>query len=112
MNTSDSFDELLARELHKTRPQLPDDGFADQVMTALPVRRASSQWRDWLIIALAALLVALPILAQWPLTELLDQLWQWFQTADWSRLAKTGAVVSLATLLAGFGWLAREMELL
>lgn len=110
MNTSDDFDKFLSRELANTRHHLLDEGFTDGVMASLPTTFPSS-WRERLLVALPVLVIGLLVLAQVPLWETPDRLWQWYLAADVMTLIKTGAGVFGALLLACFGWLAREMEL-
>lgn len=110
MKESDNFDRFLARELKRDQEPVPDEGFTDGVMAALPADNPHRLWRDRLLVALTALVVAIAVLAQWPIWDTAGQLWQWFLMADLTQLLKTGAAVSAATLLASLGWLAREME--
>jgi len=114
MTTPNDFDQFLARELNKARPQCPDEGFTDGVMAALPAKTPARRysWRDRLLVALPVLVVGALVLSQLPLGETVEQMWQWYFTADAMTLFKTGAGIFGGLLLACFAWLAREMELL
>lgn len=111
MNQQDNFDAFLSRQLSAKQPYLADEGFAEQVVAALPGRRASKSWWQRPITLVPVLLVSVLVVGQLPLVDSAIQLWHFFFTADQITLLKTGAAVSAACLLASFGWLAREMGL-
>lgn len=111
MKQQDNFEEYLSRQLRANRPYLDDEGFTDQVMRALPTSERSGGWRVRTIAALPVLVIGLAIIAVFPFSETVIELWQWFANPDLTLLLKTGAGISAGILLACFGWLAREMNM-
>lgn len=111
MNQQDNFEEFLSRQLRANQPYLADDGFTEHVMAALPGSKPSKSWWQRPITIVLVLLVSLAIISQGSLLESVIQLWYWLFAADPLTLLKTGAVISVGTLLVGLGWLARETDL-
>lgn len=111
MSQHDNFDTFLSQQLKANQPYLADEGFTEQVMAALPASEQIKPWWMRPITTVPVLMVSLLILSQVPLLESAIQLWGWLLAADPLTLLKTGAAISAGTLLAGIGWLAREMDL-
>lgn len=111
MSQHDNFEAFLSRQLRANQPYIADDGFTEQVMAALPSSRQVKPWWQRPITTIPVLLVSLLILSQVPLVASTIQLWHWLLAAEPLTLLKTGAAISVGSLLAGIGWLAREMDL-
>lgn len=97
----DNFDTWLQQALHEEDDYLPDNGFTERVMAALPPAPAVSERREKLLTwgagAAAAALAALPL----PWGELLAAL-QATDTQTWMLVAAApGLLISLGAMAWG-----------
>lgn len=112
MSTDDSFEKFLSRSLSTSNHYVPDKGFTDRVMAALPKAHAPDRrWRQWAPL-LAGLLIGLLVLSQLPVVDASQYLWSWLIASDPLSLLKAGAVASGTLLALCAAWLARQMEVI
>lgn len=108
MNKTNDFDQLLAQNLRKAQPYIPDDGFSAVVTRQLAKQRQRERW----FVGLPAMVITLLIVAQLPVASLTRQVWYWAANVDITSLIAMGAMGVFIALCGCAIWLAREMKLI
>ncbi len=98
-----TFDDFLQQQLQSSSPYLDDGDFSARVMASLPTPKRLNSWLEKLIVCVPVTLIALLVLSQFSLRELIQPIYAWVLVFDMSSLitlAITMAVLMLAIPLS------------
>jgi hypothetical protein len=89
-----NFDDFLRQQLQGSSPYLDDGDFSARVLASLPAPKRLSPWLEKLIVVVPVTLIALLVVSQFSLRELIQPAYAWVLTLD------LGTMVSLVVLMA------------
>ena len=99
----DNFDNFLRLQLQDSSPYLDDGDFSARVMASLPAQKRLNPWLEKLIVFVPVTLIALLVLRQFSLRELIQPVYGWVLTFDMNSLitlAMTMVLIMLAIPLS------------
>lgn len=95
-----NFDDFLRQQLQGSSPYLDDGDFSARVLASLPAPKRLSPWLEKLIVVLPVTLIALLVVSQFSLRELIQPAYAWVLTLDLGTMVSMAALVALAMLIA------------
>ncbi len=87
------FDDFLRQQLQHSSDYLDDGDFSAKVMASLPAPKRLNPWLEKLIILLPVTLIAVLVVRQFSLRELIQPAYAWLLTLDLHTLVSLAAVV-------------------
>lgn len=87
------FDDFLRQQLQHSSDYLDDGDFSAKVMASLPAPKRLNPWLEKLIILLPVSLIAILVLRQFSLRELIQPAYAWLLTFDMQTLVSLAAAV-------------------
>lgn len=92
------FDDFLRQQLQSSGPYLDDGDFSARVLASLPVQKRLNPWLEKLIVLVPVTLIAVLVLRQFSVRELIQPAYGWLLTLDMHSLV-TLALIMAALLL-------------
>lgn len=106
------FDDFLRQQLQNSSEYLDDGDFSAQVMASLPAPKRLNPWLERLIMCVPMTLIALLVLKQFSLHELVQPAYAWLLTFDLYSLIALSLAMALLVLAAPLYWLLKRSPLL
>jgi|GEM_PF-3515506 len=94
-----NFDDFLRQQLQDSSPYLDDGDFSARVLASLPAPKRLSPWLEKLIVVLPVSLIALLVVSQFSVRELIQPAYAWVLTLDLGTMVSLVALMALAMLL-------------
>lgn len=91
----DNFDDFLRRQLQDSSPYLDDNDFSARIMASLPAQKRLNPWLEKLIVCVPVTFIALLVLSQFSLRELIQPVYAWVLTFDMGSLFTIAIAVAL-----------------
>lgn len=95
-----NFDDFLRQQLQGSTPYLDDGDFSAQVMASLPAPQRISRWLEIMIVAVPVTVIALLVLSQFSVRDIIQPIYAWMLTVDMAGLISVGAAAVIAILAA------------
>lgn len=95
-----NFDDFLRQQLQGSSPYLDDGDFSARVLASLPAPKRLSPWLEKLIVVLPVTLIALLVLSQFSVRELIQPAYAWVLTLDLATMVSLAAVIAVTMLVA------------
>ncbi len=99
MNDKD-FDDFLRLQLQGSSPYLDDGDFSARVLGSLPAQKRLNPWLEKLIVLLPVTLIAVLVLRQFSVRELIQPAYGWVLTLDMHSLAMLAVIMTALLLIA------------
>ena len=96
---NDKFDDFLRLQLQDSSPYLDDGDFSARVMASLPTQKRLNPWLEKLIVCIPVTLIAVLVLRQFSLRELIQPVYGWVLTFDVSSIVSLVVILAVAMLL-------------
>lgn len=94
-----NFDDFLRQQLQGSSPYLDDGDFSARVLASLPAQKRLNPWMEKFIVFAPVTLIALLVLNQFPLRELIQPVYAWVLMFDMSSLITLTLVVAVGMFL-------------
>jgi hypothetical protein len=94
-----NFDDFLRQQLQGSSPYLDDGDFSARVLASLPAPKRLNPWVEKLIVCAPVTLIALLVLNQFSLRELIQPVYAWVLLFDMSSLITLALVVAVGMFL-------------
>ena len=95
-----NFDDFLRQQLQGSTHYLDDGDFSAQVMASLPAPQRISRWLEIMIVAVPVTVIALLVLSQFSVRDIIQPIYAWMLTVDMADLISVGIVAVIAILAA------------
>ena len=95
-----NFDDFLRQQLQGSTHYLDDGDFSAQVMASLPAPQRISRWLEIMIVAVPVTVIALLVLSQFSVRDIIQPIYAWMLTVDMAGLISVGAAAVIAILAA------------
>lgn len=95
-----NFDDFLRQQLHSSSAYLDDGDFSARVLASLPAQKRLNPWLEKLIVLLPVTLIAVLVLRQFSVRELIQPAYGWVLTLDLHSLAMFAATMAALLLIA------------
>lgn len=92
------FDDFLRVQLQGFSPYLDDGDFSARVLASLPAQKRLNPWLEKMIVLLPVTLIAVLVLRQFPVRDLIQPAYGWMLTLDVQGIVSL-AVITAALLL-------------
>jgi hypothetical protein len=106
-----NFEDFLRQQLQGSSHYLPDGDFSAKVMAGLPEPRRLSRWLEVLIVGVPVTVIALMVMSQFSLRDVIQPVYAWMLTMDMAGLMSLGASAVFAMLAAPLLLLFRQRSL-
>ena len=97
-----NFDDFLRKQLQGSTHYLDDGDFSAQVMASLPAPQRISRWLEIMIVAVPVTVIALLVLSQFSVRDIIQPVYGWMLTVDMAGLMSVGIAAVLAMLATPF----------
>lgn len=104
----DEFDAFLRQNLNNSSAYIPDDGFSQKVVQALPQKPSIMQYVPYLFLVCLFLLTAAVI----PWLDVLTSVMHYFITLEVMELLKMAAMSAAGLFTVASAWMLRELKLI
>ncbi|HSC66237.1 MAG TPA: hypothetical protein VLC79_00990 [Cellvibrio sp.] len=94
-----NFDDFLQQQLQGASSYLDDGDFSARVMASLPAQKRLNPWIEKLIVCVPVTLIALLVLSQFSLRELIQPVYAWMLVLDMGSLLKLALIMAATMLL-------------
>lgn len=94
------FDDFLRLQLQGSSPYLDDGDFSARVLASLPAQKRLNPWLEKLIVLLPVSLIAVLVLRQFSVRELIQPAYGWLLTLDMHSLAMIAVVMAALLFVA------------
>jgi hypothetical protein len=94
------FDDFLRQQLQGSSPYLDDGDFSARVLASLPAQKRLHPWLEKLIVLLPVTLIAVLVLRQFSLHELIQPAYAWVLTLDMHSLVMLAGIMTALLLIA------------
>lgn len=94
------FDDFLRQQLQGASVYLDDGDFSAAVMAGLPAKKRLNPWLEKLIVLLPVSVIAILVVSQFSLREIIQPAYAWLLTLDISTMASMMIVMAALMLLA------------
>ncbi len=94
-----TFDDFLQQQLQSSSPYLDDGDFSAKVMAGLPAPKRLNPWLERLIVVLPVTLIAVLVLRQFSIRELIQPAYAWVLTQDMNSIISLTAIMTLIILI-------------
>lgn len=81
-----NFDDFLLQQLQGSSSYLDDGDFSARVMASLPAQKRLNPWMEKLIVCVPVTLIALLVMSQFSVRELIQPVYAWMLVFDMSSL--------------------------
>ena len=93
------FDDFLRQQLQGSSPYLDDGDFSARVLASLPAPKRLNPWLEKLIVLLPVTLIAVLVLRQFSVRELIQPAYGWVLTLDINTIISLTAAMVLVMLI-------------
>ncbi len=93
-----NFDDFLRQQLQGSSHYLHDGDFSAKVMAGLPEPRRLSRWLEISIVVVPVTVIALLVMSQFSLRDIIQPVYAWMLTMDMASLMSLGAAAVFAML--------------
>ena len=108
-----NFDDFLRNQLQGANSYIDDAGFTAQVMAGLPSSgHRLSRWQEIVIIVAPVTLIALAIVSQFSVREIVQPVYAWLLTMDLARLVSFSLATAALMLAVTLGLIFKPRSLL
>lgn len=94
------FDDFLRQQLQGSSPYLDDGDFSARVLAGLPAQKRLNPWLEKLIVLLPVTLIAVLVLRQFSVRELIQPAYGWVLTLDIHSIALLAVIMAALLLIA------------
>lgn len=94
-----TFDNFLRQQLQSSSPYLDDGDFSAKVMASLPAPKRLNPWLERLIVVFPVTLIAVLVLRQFSIRELIQPAYAWVLTQDMNSIISLTAIMTLILLI-------------
>jgi hypothetical protein len=94
------FDDFLQLQLQGSSPYLDDGDFSARVLASLPAPKRLNPWLEKLIVLLPVTLIAVLVLRQFSVRELIQPAYGWVLTLDMQSIAMLAVIMAALFLIA------------
>ncbi|HEY0893760.1 MAG TPA: hypothetical protein VGE32_11935 [Cellvibrio sp.] len=94
------FDDFLRLQLQGSSPYLDDGDFSARVLASLPAQKRLNPWLEKLIVLLPVTLIAVLVLRQFSVRELIQPAYGWLLTLDMHSLVMIAVVMAALLFVA------------
>lgn len=94
------FDDFLRLQLQGSSPYLDDGDFSARVLASLPAQKRLNPWLERLIVLAPVTLIAVLVLRQFSVRELIQPAYGWVLTLDMHSIVTLALVMTASLLIA------------
>lgn len=95
-----SFDDFLRKQLQGSSSYVDDGDFSARVLASLPAKKRLSPWLEKLIVLFPVSLIAVLVLRQFSVRELIQPAYAWLLTLEINSLVSLSVIMAAVLLIA------------
>lgn len=94
------FDDFLRLQLQGASPYLDDGDFSAGVLASLPAQKRLNPWLERLIVLAPVTLIAVLVMRQFSVRELIQPVYGWVLTLDMHSIVMLAMIMTVCVLVA------------